>query len=90
MHQRNPGTIDAAIAVLRQVLADCQNCRSSYTSFLDARRAYLNWVDGAYGQLRSLVVNGDLADGLHSPFFFEICRLDAGTHPAWTLLQREL
>jgi hypothetical protein len=90
MHLRNPGTIDAAIQTLTQLKIDCDNCRSGYTSFLDARKAYLNWVDTAYGQLHSLVVNGDLADGLYSPFFFEICRMDAGTRPAWTLLRREL
>jgi hypothetical protein len=90
MQLRNPGTIDAAIQTLTNLKAGCDNCRSGYTDFPSARKAYVDWVDAAYGHLRSLVVDEDLAEGLHSQFFFEINRIDAGTNPAWRLLRREL
>ena len=89
MQLRNPDAIDSAIQTLRQLKSACENCRS-HISFDDARKAYLTWVDTAYGQLRSLVINGDLAERLHSQFFWEIRRLDAISPGAWTLLNREV
>jgi hypothetical protein len=85
---RNPGTAASAIQTLEQLRRICEDCLSG-TDAEKVRFTYLTWVDTAYSQYRSLFVDGLLADGLHSPLYWEITRAGSSPRP-WDLVRREV
>lgn len=90
MRLRSPGQIDHAIKTISGLTNDCRNCESSYTDFSRAQRAYLDWVDEADGQLRSIFEDAEPADGLITLAFWEIRRLNESAPGAWQLVRREI
>lgn len=90
VYLRNPGRFDDAQDMLRRLMFECGNCESAYNAFDGAQKAYLNWVGEADGQLRSLFVDPEPADGLTSRSFWEIQRLNDTIPGAWQVLRREL
>lgn len=90
MHLRNPGHIDQALRTVSRLATDCGNCESAYTDFSRAQKAYLDWVDDADGQLRSIFKDAEPADGVTTQAFWEIRRLSETAPGAWQVLRREL
>jgi PIN domain len=82
--------MDHALETLRRLEIDGGNCESAHSEFRRAQKAYLDWVDDADGQLRSLFVDPEPADGLVSRTYWEIQRLSDATPGAWQVLRREL
>lgn len=90
VHLRSPGRIVHAQETLRRLETDCGNCESTHHEFGLAQKAYLDWVDGADGQLRSVFADHEAADALVSRAYWEIQRLSDATPGAWQVLRREI
>jgi hypothetical protein len=95
MHLRHPGTIDAAVNCLRQLLVrleelQARSDRSPRNEYDLERPLYLDWVNTASSDLYDLFKNDSLVQSLHSSTYWEIFRNHYVSEQAWGLLKREI
>jgi len=89
MRLRNPGSVAQVITTLQSLLYECENCRNGQDA-LQARDAYLRWVEKADAQYGSLFTHSALEDGLHSPGYWEIHRLRFDSPRPFPMIHREI
>src|SRR5438874_893611 len=82
-------TVDWVLRVLRELVSGAKNT-TAYSGRIDAHRdSYLQWVEMAETQLRSLFVSSGVWQGLQTPRYWEVRGVTAHTPRAPALIQAE-